>query len=210
MTLIVNLALYGFCAALGYFFGCSNLAHFLSKRRGFDIRAVGSRNPGASNTVITMGWKAGILVALHDIAKAFLAAVLAQLLFPQLALAGAVSGAAAVLGHVFPVTMRFRGGKGFASYVGMTLALNWKFALVIAVVIILITVITDYIVLGTVTTVISFPAYSALFGHQYWLAVIASVASAVILYRHRDNMVRIVKGTEIGLRNARKTSDSHH
>ena len=63
--------------------------------------------------------------------------------------------------------------------------------------------------LGTITTVISFPAYSAFYGQRYWIAAIAAAASLVILFRHRENMVRIAKGTEIGLRTVRKTPDSH-
>lgn len=210
MNPILTAAIYVLCALTGYFLGCHNLAHILSRRRGFDIRSVGSNNPGASNTVITMGWKAGIMVGIHDAAKAFLPAVLAKLLFPQLTLIAAVVGVAAVLGHIFPVTLRFRGGKGFAPYIGMTLALNWKFALVIMVVIVLITLITDYIALGTFTTVISFPVYSVLAAHHYRMALIIAVASAVVIYRHRENIVRIANGTEIGLRNVRKTPDSHH
>ena len=84
MNLFLKLALYVLCACCGYFIGCHNLAHILSKRRGFDIRAVGSNNPGTSNTVITMGWKAGVMVGAHDIFKAFIPAVLAGLLLPQL------------------------------------------------------------------------------------------------------------------------------
>ncbi len=210
MNLFVDLVLYVLCACCGYFFGCHNLAHILSKRRGFDIRAVGSNNPGTSNTVITMGWKAGIMVGAHDIFKAFIPAVLAGLLLPQLTLASSVTGVAAVLGHIFPVTLGFRGGKGFAPYIGMMFALNWKFALVLAVLIVLITLITDYIAVATFTTVISFPTYSALVTKHYWMAAIIAIASAVIVYRHRENIVRIANGTEIGLRRARKTPDSHH
>lgn len=210
MELVTTAVCYLLCAGLGYLFGCSNLAILLAKRRNFDIRSAGSRNPGASNTVITMGWKAGILVGVHDVLKSCLAALLAGFLFPQLSLAGAAAGAAAVLGHIFPVTMRFRGGKGFASYIGMALALNWKYALVIGAVIILLTLITDYIVVGTVTTVISFPVCSAFLWQQYRLAAIAAAASLVILWKHRENLVRIANGTEIGLRGARKTKDSCH
>ena len=79
-----------------------------SQKRGFDIRAVGSNNPGTSNAVITMGWRVGILVGAHDIGKAFLPAFLAGLLFPQLNLAPALAGVAAVLGHIFPAPLRFR------------------------------------------------------------------------------------------------------
>ena len=137
MNQLLTPALYILCACCGYFIGCNNLAHILAKRRGFDIRAVGSNNPGTSNTVITMGWKAGIMVGAHDIFKAFIPAVLAGILLPELALASTVAGVASVLGHIFPVTLGFRGGKGFAPYIGMLFALNWKFGLVIVAVIFL-------------------------------------------------------------------------
>ena len=210
MNLFLKLALYVLCACCGYFIGCHNLAHILSKRRGFDIRSVGSNNPGTSNTVITMGWKAGVMVGAHDIFKAFIPAVMAGFLLPQLPLASTIAGVAAVLGHIFPVTLGFRGGKGFAPYIGMLFALNWKFGLVIVVLIILITLITDYIALATFTTVISFPVYSALVVNHYWMSAIVAIASAVIVYRHLENIVRSANGTEIGLRRARKTEDSHH
>ena len=124
MPVLITLLCYAACTGIGYGLGCCNLAHILSRQRGFDIRTVGSQNPGASNTVITMGWRAGAAVCLHDIGKAFLASFLAGLLFPQLTLASVVGGAAAVLGHIFPATMGFRGGKGFAPYMGMILALD--------------------------------------------------------------------------------------
>ena len=123
---MIPYALYIPVVLLGYLLGCSNLAWFLAKARGVDIRGKGSGNPGASNAMILMGWKSGILVALHDIGKAALAVFLAQRLFPTLPLAGEAAGAACVLGHLYPFYLRFRGGKGFASYLGMTAMLNWR------------------------------------------------------------------------------------
>jgi glycerol-3-phosphate acyltransferase PlsY len=139
-------------------------------------------------------------VALHDIGKAALAVMLAKLYFPELPLAGAVAGVASVLGHIFPFYLKFKGGKGFASYFGMTLALNWKFALVIAVLVLLVTVITDYIVAGTTLTIVTVPVYLGIAEHSMLLALTLCIATAVIVYKHRMNYVRIYKGTEIGLR----------
>ena len=127
----------------GYLLGCSNMALYLGKAKGVDLRAGGSGNLGASNATILMGWRAGVLTAVHDAGKALLAVVLARLVFPDAAFAGAAAGVACVLGHIFPFYMGFRGGKGFASYIGMILALNWKFALVIFVLVVLVTVVTD-------------------------------------------------------------------
>ena len=118
---------------MGYLLGCSNMAAYLAKWKKVDLKSRGSGNNGASNAAIVLGWRAGILTALHDIGKAVLAVALAQWLFPQLSYAREAAGAACVLGHVFPVFLNFRGGKGFASYLGMTLVLNWKLALILMV-----------------------------------------------------------------------------
>ena len=192
-------------AALGaYALGCSNMAFYLSKLHKVDFRGGGTGNLGASNATILMGWKAGILVAIHDAGKALLAVLLANLLFPDLPNVGAVAGIAAVLGHIFPAPLKFRGGKGFASYVGMTLALNWKFALVVLGIVVLVTVITDYIVVGTTTTVLMVPSYLGWAHHSFLLAGILLIGTLVILYKHRENYVRMANGTEIGLRSAAK------
>ena len=184
----------------GYLLGSSNLALYISKMKKVDIRTGGSGNLGASNATALLGWRIGILVALHDIGKAALAVMLAKLYFPELPLAGAVAGVASVLGHIFPFYLKFKGGKGFASYFGMTLALNWKFALVIAVLVLLVTVITDYIVAGTTLTIVTVPVYLGIAEHSVLLALMLCIATAVIVYKHRMNYVRIWKGTEIGLR----------
>lgn len=185
---------------IGYFLGCLNLAHVLAKIKGVDLASGGSRNPGASNATILMGWKAGVLVGAHDIGKAVVAVILARLLFPEKEGIEAAAGAACVLGHIYPVFLKFKGGKGFASYIGMILALNWKFALIVLAVVILITVVLDYLVIGTTFTVISLPVYLWI-ASAGWIAIVAaSVATLVIIYKHKVNYIRIFKGTEIGLR----------
>ena len=188
----------------GYLLGCSNMALYLSKARGVDLRSGGSGNLGASNAMIRMGWKAGIAVGIHDIGKAFLAVLAAKLLWPELPFLGAAAGVACVMGHMFPFYLKFRGGKGFAAYLGMTLALNWKFALVVMAIVVLVTLITDYIVVGTVTTMISVPTYLGIANRSWILAAILCIASFTILYKHRENYVRIYRGTEIGLRGANR------
>ena len=188
---------------MGYLLGTSNMAVYLAALKGDDLRSHGSGNPGASNAMLLWGWKAGVIVGIHDIGKAVLAVYLAERLFPDVAFAGVAAGVACVIGHMFPFYLRFHGGKGFASYLGMTLALNWKFALGLCIAILVITLVTDYIVLGTMTTVISFPAYCAL-THNIIMALILCIASGIIIYKHRGNLVRIYRGTEIGLRSANR------
>jgi len=188
---------------LGYLLGCSSMAWYLAKLANADLRSGGSGNLGASNAVVLLGWKAGVLTALHDIGKAVLAVLIAEWLLPDWEYAGVATGVGCVLGHIFPFWLKFKGGKGFASFWGMTLALNWKLALAVAVAIVLVTVITDYIVCGTLTTVITVPIYIG-FTQGVPLALILCIATAVILWKHRENYPRMLNGTELGLRSAIK------
>ena len=213
---IVNIFILILSCFLSYLLGNISIARLITKKnKNGEITKQGSGNPGTMNMLRTHGIGMGIFTLLCDAIKGVLPALFGLLYFGKYDESIAYMtlyffGFCAVLGHIFPAPLRFRGGKGFAPYIGMTLALNWRFALVILVLIVLITLITDYIAIGTFTTVISFPVYSALIVRHYWLAAIVAIASAVILYRHRENIKRIANGTEIGLRRARKTSDSHH
>ena len=186
---------------LGYLLGTSNMAWYLSRIKQADLRKGGSGNLGTSNAVMLLGWKAGILVGIHDIGKAALAVLLARWLFPA-PYSGVVAGVSCVLGHIFPFYLRFKGGKGLASFIGMTLALDWKLALAVCVLLVIITLVTDYIVLGTLSTVLLVPTFT--FFVSVVSALILCVATLVILYKHRQNFVRIIKGTEIGFRGAAK------
>lgn len=188
---------------IAYLLGCLNPAYVIGRIKGVDVHALGSKNPGASNTMALMGWKFGILVGVHDIAKAVLATWLCFRLFPTLTLCREIAGVSCVLGHMFPFYLRFRGGKGFASMIGMIAVLNWKFMLIMAVGIVLITLITDYIVLGTLTTALAYPSY-CLLTHQVTAAVLMAALAALIFYKHRENIVRIIKGTEPGLHQANR------
>ena len=186
----------------GYLLGCSNPAYYLSKLKKVDMRSKGSGNLGASNSTILFGWKTGILVALHDIGKAALSVLLARFFFPDSPLAGVLAGVSCVFGHIFPFYLKFRGGKGFASFWGMTLALNWRLALILALVVFLVTAITDYISLGTAATVISVPVYMAVTAAGLIPVLMVMAASVVILGKHLENYRRILKGEELGLRDA--------
>lgn len=189
---------------LAYLIGCSNMATYIAAVKRVDLSAGGSGNPGASNAVILMGWGAGVLTALHDIGKSALAVVLARLVFPDTDYIGAVAGVASVLGHIFPFWMKFKGGKGFASYLGMTIALHWKFAIVVLLLVAVVTLITDYIVAATTNTIIIVPIGLGILTQSWILPLILLIASAVIAWKHKENYVRMYHGTEIGFRSAGK------
>ena len=191
---------YILAVVMGYLLGCSNLAYYISRAAKKDIRQSGSGNLGASNATILLGWKAGVAVAVHDAGKALLAVILANVFFPNLEHAGAVAGVAAVLGHIFPFYLRFKGGKGTASFIGMTLALNWKLALAVLAVMVLATIVTDYLVIGTFSAIAAVPAYMGIFAQDLLLMAIICVASCAIFWKHRENIGRMIRKEEIGLR----------
>lgn len=192
-------------AALGaYLLGCSSMAHYLGRAKNMDMREHGSGNLGASNTAVTMGWGPAILVGAHDVGKGALAVLLARWLFPELELVGAVAGVACVLGHIFPFYLGFRGGKGLASFMGMTAALNIPLCLVALVILILVTVTTNYIALGSIVVSILVPLGLWLLTGQIWPSVVLLVATLVMLWKHGINIRRILAGTEIGLRKTAK------
>lgn len=195
---------YLFAVVLGYLLGCSSMAYYIGKWKHKDIRSAGSGNLGASNTAVLFGWGPAVAVALHDIGKAVLAVCLAKWLFPELENVGAAAGVACVVGHIFPFYLKFKGGKGLASYFGLTLALNWRLALMVAVLIVAATLITDFISVGAISTVLFVPAYMGVTTHNFLLVLILAAASAVMLYKHWENIVRIAKHEEIGLRSTAK------
>lgn len=187
-----------------YLLGSSSMAFYLSKIKQVDIRSHGSGNLGASNATVLFGWGAGVLVALHDIGKGLAAVLLAKWLFPELEYVGAAAGVACVLGHIFPFYLKFKGGKGLASFIGMMAALDWKVALGIVVLLVVVTLVTDFIALGTISVSIAAPIGMWITTHGVIIPLILAIATVVMLFKHRDNLVRIRNKTEIGLRSTAK------
>ncbi len=146
---------------------CGGVFHRLHKsglynwphQRGYDVRSSGSKNAGASNTVIMVGKLAGVLVALLDIFKAALSWRLCQALFPQFALAGILGGVACILGHMFPVFLHFCGGKGLACIGGVVLAYDPATFLIMLAITCVIGFATNYIAIATVSIAAIWPVY---------------------------------------------------
>ena len=181
---------------IGYLIGCFNLALIISKIKKVDLRNTGTKNLGASNTFITFGKGLGVLVGACDIFKCTLVVILIKLIFPEMDYLPYITGIACVFGHMFPFYLKFKGGKGFASFLGMSLGIHWKYFIVIGICIILITLITKYIVLATMTTVISYPIY-LFFDTGNWIVVtMVAALSGIIIIKHYKNLIRIAKGEE--------------
>lgn len=177
----------GILAAIGGFLiGSINFTLIIARVRGVDIRSTGSGNPGATNAGRAMGRKTGILIALLDIAKGYIPALVAALLWGDVF--GIIAGAAAVLGHVFSPFAGFRGGKGVATAGGVVLALRPLWAIPVLVVFAIVFAITKQVGLASVAGALTLvPAAVFLSQHPY--DVVLAVGMAVLItLRHSSNL----------------------
>ena len=163
-----------------------------------DIRATGSGNIGATNVARSGAKGLGIATLLLDLGKAFAAVKIAQHIAPgnyDLAVAAAV---AAILGHIFPVWLGFRGGKGVASALGVFLALTWPSALAILGVFLVVFLITRYVSLASIIAATTFPLFAFYFVPFRTPIVIAGFLfiPVLIIVKHHENIRRLLSGTE--------------
>lgn len=184
------------CSLIGYLFGNINAAYIISKLKGFDIRDRGSGNAGASNVIITIGKKAGLITAVFDITKAAVASTTAAYLFPSLRYAHILGGSACIIGHIFPFLMKFHGGKGLACLAGMILSYNPHLFLLLLTIEIFLGFGLDYICVVPITGSLLFTAIYAFVTGDAAGTVILATVSLVILYKHIENLHRIQHGTE--------------
>lgn len=180
---------------LAYFIGAVPFAWLLARRRGADLRRIGSGNLGAANVFRTSGVQAGLVVALLDIAKGATSVLLAARLSPNAA-APAAAGLAAIVGHTYPVWLRFRGGKGVATACGVFSILA-PLALPPALAVFGLTIwATRYVSLGSVLATIALPPIAYATGSPALAVAVACVAATLIVFRHRSNLLRLRTGTE--------------
>jgi glycerol-3-phosphate acyltransferase PlsY len=182
--------------AAAYLIGSIPFALLLARRWGAaDLRRIGSGNLGASNVLRASGLTAAVLVATLDIAKGVVSVVLAQ----RLGCAGAgpaAAGVAAIVGHVYPVWLGFRGGKGVATACGVFTVLT-PLAVPPALAIFLATVwVTRYISVGSVLASLVLAPLAYVTGRPGPVVGAAMAASALIVFRHRSNLTRVREGTE--------------
>ncbi len=197
---------------LGYLLGCSSMAYYIGKIKKIKLKEIGSKNYGASNTAAMIGMKAGFLVLIHDIAKAYLAVLLARLLFPDYQYVGVIAGISAVLGHIFPFYLKFDGGKGFAAFMGALIGIDPIFALCLMAVALACSLLVDYVVVGTFMIIGASPLYFATIQHDWITCGIICIASLVILYKHKENIKNLVtqNGKEMRIRSALQKKYKHN
>ena len=194
---------------IGYLFGCFQTSYFISKLVSKkDIREMGSGNAGASNVTSELGWKYGFLTGVSDVLKAFIPVQLVLYIFPgtfQEVDIMALTGTGAILGHIYPFFLDFRGGKGVACYIGMLLAINWQIGIAVIFCLILITIITDYVSVGSISLYIIIPILTYTSGDYSIIVIRCAVVLLIVgMIKHGINVQRIMNGTETGLRDVYK------
>ena len=181
--------------------GCLNPAAWIGKKNHIDLKQAGTGNLGATNTTMVLGRKAGAFVLVFDVAKSFLAARLARWLLPQLAVSGMLASIGVILGHCFPITMHFSGGRGLAAFGGMMLAYNPVVFVIVVLSGIGIMVLLDIGVAAPLLGTVMFPALTFLFSHDVPSTVCAVIASVIILYTHLDNVNKTRAHSDVKVKN---------
>jgi glycerol-3-phosphate acyltransferase PlsY len=193
---------------LAYLVGSVPFAFLLSRRRGIDLRRVGSGNVGASNVLRTSGVRIAVMAMGLDAIKGALAVIVAERVTSGSGIAAPMAaGLASVLGHIYPVWLRFRGGKGVATAAGV-FAVLMPMALGIAGAAFVIAVwITRYISIGSVIGALTLAIVAIVIDAPTVVEIGSAIAALVILHRHRANLARVFAGTErrIGQRLQRLT-----
>jgi len=184
----------GLAAIVGYLFGSIPFGLLFTRMAGMgDIREIGSGNIGATNVLRTGNKKLAAATLLADAAKAALAVLLARYFWGETA--AMVAGVAALLGHAFPIWLRFRGGKGVATMIGALLALSWIVGVIFLIAWLLIAYLRRISSLAALVAAITAPPTALLISGPA-LAITATALALLIFYRHHENISRLLSGEE--------------
>ncbi len=199
------------CLGIGYLFGLIQSGFIMGKLNHIDIREHGSGNAGSTNALRTLGWKVGLITFIGDCFKCVAAVLICRAIFKEsapemLPLLGLYGGTGAIIGHNYPFYLGFKGGKGIAATGGLLFAVNPLIALIALTMFVLVVAITKYVSVGSIVVVITFATAVIIDGQlggfdmaSRFLPEMYGVAIFLMLlaiYRHKDNIVRLHRGTE--------------
>ena len=194
---------------IAYLLGSIPSAVWIGKAwHDIDVREHGSKNSGATNTFRVLGKKAGITVLLMDVVKGLLAVFLPLILaqfFPaildgidDLSALKVICALAVILGHIFPVFAQFDGGKGVATSLGVIIAIHPPTALVCFLLFLVVFLISNFVSLGAITASVGFPLVLIFVfkTHSLWLIVFSILLGVAVIFAHKKNIKRLLKGEE--------------
>jgi glycerol-3-phosphate acyltransferase PlsY len=181
---------------ISYLLGSIPFAYIVVRlRQGSDIRQIGSGNVGATNALRAVGKVWGVLTLVLDASKGFAAVMLAQMLTDN-ATWILICAVAAMVGHIFPIFLKFRGGKGVSTGCGVFLAIAPLVVGICAAVFVLVLVTTRYVSLGSILAAFCFPIAAHALGEGLAVTVTGGTCALLIIWKHSGNMHRILNGTE--------------
>ena len=194
---------------IGYIFGCCQTGFFIGKLNQIDIRQYGSGNSGATNALRVLGKKAAFLTFLGDALKGVFTVLIARFLIaPHVDMDATVvmliGGLASILGHNYPFHMKFKGGKGVATSLGVILLINWKIGLICLLFGVILIAITRMVSLGSISAAVLFAvltvfirdSYIAGIEFEFNFIIFGILLAAFVIFNHRSNLKRIISGTE--------------
>ena len=199
-------------AIIAYLIGSINFSIIISKKMaGFDVREKGSGNAGTTNMLRSVGKKAAAITLVCDILKGVVSIVMAIIignisknLDKELLLQ--IAGIAVVLGHTFPIFFGFKGGKGVATSLGVLLMSNWQIGLICLVFALVLMALTRMVSLGSCAAAVLFPVLTLFINQHYTVLtdgkngnvyfIYSVILAIIVLYNHRENIKKILNGTE--------------
>lgn len=213
-------------AVIAYLLGSLNFSIILSEVvKKKDIRDSGSGNAGATNMLRTYGKKAAVGTMIGDILKVALGIIIAFAILDvpmkyifsnpvdaaeiqRVMLYKEFAGLFCVLGHIFPLYFKFKGGKGVAACTGMVIIVDWRIALILFVIFIGVILISKWISLGSIVIALLYPVLIFAFYKNFILAAVALLFTAIVIVAHRENIKRLAKGSEnkISIKNKKSSS----
>ena len=193
-------------AIIAYLIGSINFSVILSKKMaGFDVREKGSGNAGTTNMLRSVGKKAAAITLVLDILKGVVAILIAMAIgriFENSngALLVQVAGVAVILGHAFPIFFKFKGGKGVATSLGVLIMSNWQIGLICLVFALILIALTQMVSVGSIAAAILYPVLTLFIPQNYIVPgnylIYSIVLAVIIVFNHRENVKRLLSGTE--------------
>ena len=214
---------YATMAIIAYFIGSINFSVILSRKMaGFDVRDKGSKNAGTTNMLRTVGKKAALITLICDILKGVISVFIAFILGliigeTNKALLVQIAGIFVIIGHTFPIFFEFRGGKGVATALGVLITTNYQIGLICLVFALVIMAITRMVSIGSVLAAILFPILTIFIhnnylvqgteGRDFGYIIYGIIIGLFVCFNHRENIKRILNGTENKLSFKKKSED---
>ena len=192
--LITNISL----IIIFYLIGSLPFALILTKLSGFgDIRNIGSGNVGATNVLRTGNKYLAFIVLSLDIIKGFIPLIILQVYFEDLSLLNKIIlGHFAIIGHIFPIWLKFKGGKGVATYIGFLISINPYIGLLFLILWIVVALCTKYSSLGSLTSMLVAPIYFIFINFNLYIGIFFIYLSLIIYLKHSENIKRLLNKTE--------------